>query len=76
MRSGKKPPGRYYHAACVIGDTITGQHPLVMVVGGVGYHNAVLSDVWFLDVTNGSWTEVRCDHFKMYSTVNSQMYIL
>ena len=61
--SGKKPPARTQHAACVIGDIITGHHPLVMVVGGDGH--TVLSDVWFLDMTNGSWSEVlycMCEH--------------
>ena len=56
--SGKKPPARSSHAACVIGDIITGHHPLVMVVGGRGDGRTVFSDVWFLDVTNGSWSEV------------------
>ena len=54
--SGKKPPARYYHSACIISSDITGHHPLLMVVGGHGY--GVLSDVWFLDVTDGSWNEV------------------
>ena len=63
--SGKKPPARSAHAACVIGDIITGHHPLVMVVGGWGDGDTVFSDVWFLDVTNGSWSEVLYVHVSM-----------
>ena len=54
--SGKKPPARFYHSACIISSDVTGHHPLLMVVGGVGA--IVFSDVWFLDVTDGSWNEV------------------
>ena len=50
--SGKWPPPRNEHAACCI----VGDHPQVMVVGGYG--GCALSDVWLLDVTNGSWSEV------------------
>ena len=56
--SGKKPPARLYHSACIISSDVTGHHPLLMVVGGVGDDLTVLSDVWFLDVTDGSWNEV------------------
>ena len=56
--SGKKPPVRSYHTACVIDSNITGHHPLVIVVGGSGWNSTVLSDVWLLDVTDGSWSEV------------------
>ena len=62
--SGKKPPARSRHAACAIGDIIRGHHPLVMVVGGVGDDYTAFSDVWFLDVTDGSWSEV------LYACVN------
>ena len=55
VRTSQKPRGRAYHAACVIGSN-TGHHPLVMVVGGFG--GTALSDVWLLDVTDGSWSEV------------------
>ena len=54
--SGKKPPARRSHSACIISSDITGHHSLLMVVGGDG--DTVLSDVWFLDVTDGSWNEV------------------
>ena len=56
--SGKKPPGRDYHSACIIYSDITGHHPLLMVVGGLGADETALSDVWFLDLTDGSWHEV------------------
>ena len=36
------------------GGDITGHHPLLMVIGGEGAGPTVLSDVWFLDVTDGS----------------------
>ena len=54
--SGKKPPARSRHAACVISRSTT-LH--LMVVGGqADYGDTVFSDVWFLDVTDGSWSEV------------------
>ena len=49
--SGRKPPARLDHSTCVI----TGDHQLV--IGGLG-RQEVLSDVWLLDLTNGSWSEV------------------
>ena len=55
--SGNKPPARNYHSACIISSDVTGHHPLLMVVGGWD-GDTVLSDVWFLDVTDGSWNEV------------------
>ena len=55
--SGKKPPARLYHSACIISSDVTGHHPLLMVVGGWD-GDTVFSDVWFLDVTDGSWNEV------------------
>ena len=56
--SGKKPPARSSHSACCI----TGAHPALMVVGGLGYDGRVFSDVWLLDVTDGSWSEVLHAH--------------
>ena len=55
--SGAKPPARFRHTACCIAGPLTGQeHPLLMVVGGIGseYHG----DVWLLDVDKGVWSEV------------------
>ena len=54
--SEKKPPARYYHTA----SGITGHPPQLMVVGGYG--GRVLSDVWMLDVSQGSWSEVLHAH--------------
>ena len=56
--SGKKPPARGWHSACIISSDVAGHHPLLMVVGGEGDGGTVFSDVWFLDVTDGSWNEV------------------
>ena len=54
---GKKPPTRSGHTACCIAGPLTGQeHPLLLVVGGVG--RKALSDVWLLDVDKGVWSEV------------------
>ena len=51
--SGKKPPARELHSACCM----SGDHPVLMVVGGWD-GGRVLSNVWLLDVTDGSWSEV------------------
>lgn len=57
--SEKKPAARSGHATCVINGTIAGQDPLLMVVGGVGASTEIVfADVWFLNVTDGSWIEV------------------
>ena len=55
--SGKKPPPRDSHSACIIDSDTSGCHPILMVVGGWDI-DTVFSDVWFLDVTDGSWSEV------------------
>ena len=54
---GQKPPARRHHAACRIAGTLAGDHPMVMVIGGVG--KTMFSDVWLLDVAKGSWCEVQ-----------------
>ena len=54
---GQKPPARRHHAACRITGTLAGDHPMVMVIGGVG--KTMFSDVWLLDVAKGSWCEVQ-----------------
>lgn len=53
---GKKPSARRYHASCVINST--GHAPLLMVVGGWD-GNMAFSDVWVLNVNDGSWRKVR-----------------
>ena len=55
--SGEKPPARSHHSVCCM----TGANPTLMVVGGWVYVY-VLSDVWLLDVTDGSWSEVLHAH--------------
>ena len=76
---GNKPAPRRYHSTLCIEDPHTGDHPLLMVVGGLGVGYSVLSDVWLLDVINGVWAEV-CVHF-LTSTFTStctcifQMYM-
>jgi hypothetical protein len=55
--TGTIPTARSTHAACCLGYTLTGQHSSLMVVGGWS-GSTVLSDVWLLDVTNWSWSEV------------------
>ena len=56
--SGEKPPARCWHSTCYL----TGANPKLMVVGGWGDGVGVLSDVWLLDVTDGSWSEVLHAH--------------
>ena len=56
--SGKKPRVRYWHSTCIISSDVPGHHPLLMIIGGYDGQSTVLSDVWFLDLTNGSWNEV------------------
>ena len=57
VASGRKPIARSSHTTCLISDTLTGEHPILMVIGGFDQVN-VLADVWLLDVTSQSWREV------------------
>ena len=51
------PMRRNSHAAVCLG---YGQdHPQLLVTGGRGAGNKVLSDAWMLDVQSGRWREVR-----------------
>ena len=62
MRSrGENPPGRVYHSACVL--TSADHDPVLMVIGGWG-PTTVLSDMWFLNMTSGIWSQVlyACKH--------------
>ena len=57
------PPARQQHAACCIAGVNAGDPPLLMVVGGCDTdEQTFFSDVWLLDLTNGSWSEVRIIH--------------
>ena len=51
------PVGRVRHAAVCLG--YGGDHPQLLVTGGVGTGGKVLSDAWMLDVQSGKWREVR-----------------
>ena len=57
--SGKKPPARSSHTACCLSGTVN--HPFLIVVGGWD-GTCVFSDVWLLDVADGSWSEVYYIH--------------
>ena len=63
---GKQPPARAYHSACCV----SGEHPLLMVVGGWGKDYKSLSDAWLFDVDRKSWKEV-CDSggLKFFRTI-------
>lgn len=51
------PAERSFHAATCLnyGD----DHPQLLVTGGLGKENKVLSDAWLLDINTGRWREVR-----------------
>ena len=51
------PVARDIHAAVCL--DYGGDHPQLLVTGGRGAGNKVLSDVWVLDVQSGRWREVR-----------------
>ena len=53
---GPCPVGRSGHAAVCLD---YGDHPQLLVTGGRGGGNRVLSDGWLLDVQSGRWREVR-----------------
>ena len=50
------PVGRAGHAAVCLD---YGDHPQLLVTGGKGRGNKVLSDGWLIDVQSGRWREVR-----------------
>ena len=47
--------GRTRHTAVCLG---LGDHPQVLVLGGVDRSNKPLSDMWVVDVHSGRWREV------------------
>ena len=51
-----RPVGRLGHAAVCVD---YGDHPQLLVIGGLGSGNKVLSEGWLLDVQSGRWREVR-----------------
>ena len=54
-----RPVERSFHAAVCLENG--GPHPQVLVTGGLGAGNKVLSDVWILDVQSGHWREVSAE---------------
>ncbi len=50
------PVGRSTYAAVCL--DYGGAHPQLLVTGGVGGGDKVLSDMWMLDVQSGRWREV------------------
>ena len=59
------PVVRSEHAAVCLG--YGGDHPQLLVTGGIGGDNKVLSDVWILDIQSRRWREVRL--CSMFSTL-------
>ena len=47
--------GRSAHTAVCLGP---GDHPQVLMYGGLDNNGKVLSDMWMLDVHSGRWREV------------------
>ena len=44
------------HASVCLG--YDGDHPQIVVIGGIDDDDKVLSDMWLLDVVSGRWREV------------------
>ena len=55
------PVGRTSHAAVCLG--YGGDHPQLLVIGGLAADDHVLGDAWLLDVQSGKWREV-CESFQ------------
>ncbi len=55
------PVGRSSHAACCL--NYDGNHPQLLVYGGVDDKKSVLRDMWILDVDSVKWTEVSVSQF-------------
>ena len=52
------PVARYGHAAVCL--DYGGDHPQLLVIGGMGAGNKVLNDAWMLDVQSGRWKVYAC----------------
>ena len=50
---------RAFHTAVCLG---YGDHPQLLLYGGMDGDHKVLSDVWILDVESRRWREVRVKH--------------
>ena len=55
-KSGPAPVGRIHHVAVCLGHG--GDHPQLLVTGGIDDTEKILSDAWLLDFYSGRWTEV------------------
>ena len=56
QKSGKPwPIGRVEHAACCLG---FGEHPHLLLIGGLYDGNKILKDAWLLDLKSMKWKEV------------------
>ena len=53
------PVGRLSHAAVCLG--YGGDHPQLLITGGLDVDNKVLSDSWILDLQSGRWSKVSVD---------------
>ncbi len=58
--------GRSDHASVVIG--YGGDHPQILVHGGVDNDKKVLNDTWMLDLLSWRWREVRVHDYYYYDT--------
>ena len=57
------PVVRYHHAAVCLG--YRGDHPQLLITGGLGFGGKVLSDSWILNLQSGRWREVSVDEHGM-----------
>ena len=57
------PVGRSSHAAVCLG--YGGDHPQLLITGGLGVGNKVLSDSWIFDLQSGRWREVSVNGYGM-----------
>ena len=55
------PVERSGHAAVRLG--YGGDHPQLLITGGIGFGRKVLSDSWILDLQSGRWREVSVDEY-------------
>ena len=64
------PIARSLHDAACVG--YDGDHPHLLVTGGVDKDETILSDLWLLDIQSGRWMEVRV---YMYS-ITTHVHVL
>ena len=61
---GPCPVGRLFHATVCLG--YGGNHPQLLVSGGMDNDKNVLGDMWIFDVESKKWREVRLYMFGQY----------